>query len=82
MALAVPTTAAVLKCHPAIRRRAAEYEVAEASLRLEVRRQYPDIQLGPALGMEDGQGRGGVGFSVPLPILNANRRGIAELGLE
>src|SRR5690606_28099797 len=57
---------------------AARYHAAEERLRLEVRKQYPDITLGPVYGNEEGMDRLGVGFSVPIPILNANRRGIAE----
>ena len=57
---------------------AARYHAAEERLRLEVRKQYPDIKLGPLYGNEEGMDRLGVGFSVPIPILNANRRGIAE----
>lgn len=57
---------------------AAEYEVAEKSLELEVRRQYPDLHIGPGYGFEDGQDQLLLGLSLPLPVLNANRRGIAE----
>lgn len=57
---------------------AARYQAADERLRLEVRKQYPDITLGPLYGNEEGMDRLGVGFSVPIPILNANRKGIAE----
>lgn len=57
---------------------AARYQAAEERLRLEVRKQYPDITLGPLYGNEEGMDRLGVGFSIPIPILNANRQGIAE----
>jgi outer membrane protein TolC len=57
---------------------AARYLAAEERLRLEVRKQYPDINLGPLYGYEEGMDRLGVGFSIPIPILNANRQGIAE----
>jgi outer membrane protein TolC len=56
----------------------AEYHVAEQALRLAIRKQYPDVELGPIYGREDGQGRLGIGFSLPIPILNGNRREIAE----
>lgn len=56
----------------------AEYEVFEQSLRLEVRRQYPDLTIGPGYGREDGNDQWLLGVSLPLPILNANRRAIAE----
>jgi outer membrane protein TolC len=56
----------------------AEYEAAERALELEVRKQYPDLHIGPGYGNEDGQNQVLLGLSVPIPILNANRRGIAE----
>ena len=58
--------------------RRAEYQVAEESLRLEVREQYPDITLGSGFGSEDGDDRLLLGLSIPVPVLNANRAGIAE----
>ena len=57
---------------------AAEYEAAERSLELEIRKQYPDLHLGPGVGREDGQDQVTLGLSLPLPVLNGNRRGIAE----
>ncbi|MGP1345151.1 MAG: TolC family protein [Phycisphaerales bacterium] len=59
----------------------AEYEVAEQTLRLEVRRQYPDITLGTGYGNEDDD-RWLIGVSVPIPVLNANRGGIATAHAE
>lgn len=56
----------------------AEYEVAERSLELEVRRQYPDLTIGPGYGNETGQDQFLLNLAVPLPVLNANRRAIAE----
>lgn len=56
----------------------AAYDVAEDALRLEVRKQYPDITLGPGYGLDDGNNEVLLGISLPLPVLNANRRGIAE----
>ncbi|MEL6499708.1 MAG: TolC family protein [Planctomycetota bacterium] len=58
--------------------RRAEYQVAEETLRLEVRKQYPDITIGSGLGSEDGDDRLLLGVSLPIPVLNANRAGIAE----
>ena len=58
--------------------RRAEYQVAEESLRLEVREQYPDITLGSGFGSEDGDDRLLLGLSIPVPVLTANRAGIAE----
>lgn len=63
---------------PAMLVAAAEYEAAEKSLELEVRKQYPDLHIGPGYGSEDGLNQVLIGLSAPIPILNANRRGIAE----
>jgi outer membrane protein TolC len=57
--------------------RRAEYRVAEETLRLEVQKQYPDIEIGGGYGSEDDD-RLLLGVSVPVPVLNANRAGIAE----
>ncbi len=63
---------------PALRIAQAEYDAAEKALELEVRRQYPDLQIGPGYGREDGQDQVLLGLSIPVPILNANRQRIAE----
>jgi len=77
-AAAIPSFKDLLERNPSVILREAEYEVAEESLRLEVRRQYPDLTIGPAYGNEDGDSRFGLGFSLPLPVLNGNRRSIVE----
>ncbi len=56
----------------------AEYQVAEETLRLEVRKQYPDISIGSGYGSEDNDDRLLLGVSMPIPSLNANRAGIAD----
>ncbi len=58
--------------------RRAEYQTAEETLRLEIRKQYPDITIGGGYGSEDNDDRLLLGLSIPIPILNANRAGIAE----
>ena len=58
--------------------RRAEYQVAEETLRLEVQKQYPDITIGTGYGSEDGDDRLLLGLSIPIPVFNANRAGIAE----
>jgi outer membrane protein TolC len=45
---------------------------------MEIRRQYPDVTIGAGPGTEEGDTRILFGMGLPLPILNANRRGIAE----
>ena len=64
--------------HPRMLLVEAEYEAAERQLALEVRRQYPDITIGPHYGFEEGTSQLGFGVSMPLPLWNHNRRAVAE----
>lgn len=57
--------------------RIAEYETAEQSLHVEIKKQFPDIAVGTGFGSESHDNRFLVGLSIPLPVLNANREGIA-----
>lgn len=59
-----------------------EYEVAEHALRYEVRKQFPDISLGGGFGSEDDDERLLFGVTLPIPVLNANRAGIARAHAE
>ena len=54
------------------------YDAAEAALRLEVRRQYPDVHLGPGLGWDQGAFKWIVGATVELPLFNRHEGPIAE----
>ncbi|MCB9932080.1 MAG: TolC family protein [Planctomycetes bacterium] len=56
----------------------AEYEVAEQQFRLEIHKQYPDLSIGPSYEIEEGQSRIGIGFGLPIPIINLNKEGIAR----
>jgi CRISPR system Cascade subunit CasA len=67
---------------PAILIATMEYEVAERTLELEVRKQYPDLHIGPGYGREDGKDQVLLGLSLPVPIVNANRQRIAEARAE
>ncbi|MEL6397222.1 MAG: TolC family protein [Planctomycetota bacterium] len=55
-----------------------EYEFAEQTLRREVREQYPDLTIGPLAEFDQGDTLLGFSLSLPIPILNANKQGIAE----
>jgi outer membrane protein TolC len=59
-----------------------EYEVAELSLRREIRKQYPDIQLGPQFEKDQGQSKIGLAGGIPIPIFNSNKGGIATARAE
>lgn len=55
-----------------------EYIVAERALALEIRKQYPDVTIGPLLEFDRGDTLAGFSVALPVPILNANQQGIAE----
>jgi len=54
------------------------YAASETALRLEIARQYPDIDLGPAYEYDQGEDKWGIGFQLTLPVLSRNRGPIAE----
>jgi len=56
----------------------AEYEVSEQSLRTEVRKQYPDLTIGPGYGTDRGDNRVLLGLSLPIPFWNRNQQGVAQ----
>ncbi len=57
----------------------AEYEAAEAALRLEVARQYPDVRLGTGYQWDQGDSKWTfLNFSTELPVLNRNQGPMAE----
>jgi outer membrane protein TolC len=68
----------VIAEHPLVRLARAEYEVAERTFKLEVRKQYPDLKIGGGFGTDEGDERVLFGAALPLPLFNANRRAIAE----
>jgi len=68
--------------NPSLARLRREYDVAEESLKREIRRQVPDLVLGPQVESDEGQSRVGFLGGIPLPFLNANRRAIAEARIE
>lgn len=56
----------------------AEYEVSEQSLRAEVRKQYPELSIGPGYGTDQGDSRVLLGLSLPIPLWNRNQQGVAQ----
>jgi outer membrane protein, heavy metal efflux system len=55
-----------------------EHEVAERGLQLAVRKQWPELWIQPGWQEEEAQPRPAFGFSLPIPLWNANARDIAE----
>jgi outer membrane protein TolC len=56
----------------------AEYEAAQAALRLEIARQYPNVNLSPGYEWDQGEHKWRLGLSVELPVMNQNQGPIAE----
>ena len=56
----------------------ADYAAAEAGLRLEIAKQYPDVHLNPGYQYDQGDSKWSLGLSVDLPVLNQNQGPIAE----
>lgn len=70
---------AALFNRPEIRQALSRYAAQEARLKLEIAKQYPDINLAPAYGWDQGANRWGLGFSLLLGFLtNHNEGPIAE----
>lgn len=57
---------------------AAQHEVAEKRLAEAIRAQWPDVELAPGFGEQDGDTQAVLGIGVTLPLVNGNRRAIAE----
>jgi outer membrane protein, heavy metal efflux system len=73
----------MLQAHPELLESRAAYEEAERSLALEIRKQYPDIFIGPSIEHdENDQTRIGISGSLPLAIWNRNRSAIGQARAE
>ena len=80
--IAVPTGLAGLRREalirrPEIRAALARYNAAQASLRLAVARQYPDLTIGPGYEYDRGENKFILSVSLPLPVFNQNQGPIA-----
>ncbi len=64
--------------HPDVVRALAAYDTAERRVRLEVRKQFPDITFSPGFDAERDETAVLLGLGFPIPVWNANRQGIAE----
>jgi len=61
-----------------IRRSLAQYAAAEATLHLEIAKQYPNFNIGPGYTYEERNSFFTMGFSTSLPVFNRNQGPIAE----
>jgi outer membrane protein TolC len=71
-------TAAAIRGRPEIAIALAEYAISESRLRLEVARQFPDLELGPGFVWDQGVNRWALAFAVPALLGSRNRGAIAE----
>ena len=55
-----------------------EYEASQSALELEIRKQYPDIHLGPGYQLDQTDSKWTLGLTLELPIFNRNKGPIAE----
>jgi outer membrane protein TolC len=62
-----------------VRAALADYAAAEAALKLEIARQYPDVRIGPGYEYDQGLNKWAVvGATIELPVLNRNQGPIGE----
>ena len=73
--VAAPSAETLLN-HPALLAENAAVGADELELRLEIRRQFPDISLEPGFTREDKANRAGIGIGFTLPVWNRNRAAI------
>ena len=64
--------------HPRVQAAVSRLAGGEAALETEIRRQYPDLKVGPAYSREEGMDRLGFAAGLTIPLWNRNRKGIAE----
>lgn len=72
----------VSQTNPTVIRLQNDYQVAELTLLREIREQFPDLNLGPSSEEEEERSRVGLIGAIPLPVLNANKGGIAKARAE
>jgi len=68
----------LLKDHPELNRRRAQYETSEKRLALEIAKQYPDLNLLGLWERETNENKFGLGFGIEIPIFDRNQLGIAQ----
>lgn len=73
-----PPTEEMLLRHPRLLAAMASYKTSEKELQLEIRRQYPELELGPSLVHEEGENKLGLSVGFTLPLWNRNREAIAR----
>ncbi len=67
-----------LTARPDVLAALARYDATEQALRLEVRKQYPDVHIGPGIGWDQGAFRWAISAAAEIPIFNQHRGPIEE----
>jgi CRISPR system Cascade subunit CasA len=66
----------ISESHPSVSTLRGLYEESEKALRLELRKQYPDITFSPTYADEEDETSLVFGFGLPVPAWNRNKQGI------
>lgn len=69
---------AALTSAPKIKAQLATYATTETLFKTEIRKQYPELELGPSFTRDDGEKEVGGEIGFNLPLWNRNRKAIAE----
>lgn len=75
--VAQPDTALLMQ-HPALQAAMAAHDTSEAELQREIRKQYPELEIGPGFEHDGGDSKVGVGIGLSLPLWNRNKEGVAQ----
>ena len=67
-----------LSSRPDVLAALATYAAAEATLALEIAKQYPDIHLNPGYEFDQGDNKWSLGLTITLPVLHQNGGAIGE----
>jgi outer membrane protein TolC len=62
--------------NPALNAKRSAYAVTESELKREIRKQYPDLVIGPGYGEDQGDSRFLMGLQIPLSLWNRNKQAI------
>ena len=70
----------MLANHPRLAEQRADYEVAERQLRLEIEKQYPDLEIGTSFEGDPGETRKvwGLTLGIALPLFDRNQQAIVQ----
>jgi outer membrane protein TolC len=75
--VAKPTEEQLMQ-HPLLKTAMAHHDTSEAELQREIRKQYPELSVGPGFEHDGGDSKVGLEVGVSLPLWNRNREGIAQ----